>query len=84
MVKNPPANAGDMGLIPDLGRSHMPWRTKLMCHSYEALRLREAPAVRSNQRAVSTRHSERKPSRSSKTRCGQKKQTYKNLKNTFI
>ena len=22
-VKNPPANAGDMGSIPDLGRSHM-------------------------------------------------------------
>jgi len=25
MVKNLSANAGDMGLIPDLGRSHMPW-----------------------------------------------------------
>ena len=24
MVKNPPANADDMGSIPDLGRSHMP------------------------------------------------------------
>ena len=24
MVKNPPANAGDMGLIPGPGRSHMP------------------------------------------------------------
>ena len=24
MVKNPPANAGDMGLIPGLGGSHMP------------------------------------------------------------
>ena len=24
-VKNPPADAGDMGSIPDLGRSHMPW-----------------------------------------------------------
>ena len=23
MVKNPPANAGDMGSIPGLGRSHM-------------------------------------------------------------
>ena len=23
-VKNPPANAGDMGLIPGLVRSHMP------------------------------------------------------------
>ena len=24
-VKNLPANAGDMGLIPDPGRFHMPW-----------------------------------------------------------
>ena len=24
-VKNLPANAGDKGLIPDLGRSHMLW-----------------------------------------------------------
>ena len=25
MVKKPPANTGDMGSIPDLRRSHMPW-----------------------------------------------------------
>jgi len=25
MVKNPPANAGDRGLISDTGRSHMRW-----------------------------------------------------------
>ena len=25
VVKNPPANAGDMGLIPGLGRSHLLW-----------------------------------------------------------
>ena len=25
VVKNPPANAGDMGLIPGLGRFHMAW-----------------------------------------------------------
>ena len=25
VVKNPPANAGDMGSIPDSGRSQMPW-----------------------------------------------------------
>ena len=24
VVKSPPVSAGDMGLIPDLGRSHMP------------------------------------------------------------
>ena len=26
VVKNPPANAGDTGWIPDLRRSHVPWR----------------------------------------------------------
>ena len=25
VVQNPPASAGDMGLIPDPGRSHMLW-----------------------------------------------------------
>ena len=25
VVENPPANAGDTGSIPGLGRSHMPW-----------------------------------------------------------
>ena len=25
IVKNPPANAGDMGSSPGPGRSHMPW-----------------------------------------------------------
>ena len=25
VVKNPPANAGDMGSSPGLGRSHVPW-----------------------------------------------------------
>jgi len=25
VVKNPPANAGDMGLIPHPRKSHMPW-----------------------------------------------------------
>ena len=28
MVKNPPVNAGDMGSIPDPGRSHMPQSNK--------------------------------------------------------
>ena len=28
MVKNPPANAGDTGSIPGLGRSHMPQSNK--------------------------------------------------------
>ena len=25
VVRNPPANAGDMASTPGLGRSHMPW-----------------------------------------------------------
>ena len=25
VVKNPPANAGDTGSIPDLGRAHVQW-----------------------------------------------------------
>ena len=25
VIKNPPVNAGDMGSVPDPGRSHMPW-----------------------------------------------------------
>ena len=25
VIKNPPANAGDTGSSPGLGRSHMPW-----------------------------------------------------------
>ena len=34
MVKNIPANAGDTGSIPGLGRCHMPWRaTKPQCAS---------------------------------------------------
>ena len=28
VVKNPPANVGDTGSIPDLGRWHMPWSNK--------------------------------------------------------
>ena len=33
VVKNPPASARDAGLIPDLGRCHMPWATKPVHHS---------------------------------------------------
>ena len=31
VVKNPLANAGDMGSIPALGRSHMPWKQLSPC-----------------------------------------------------
>ena len=37
VVKNPPANAGDTGLIPRLGRFHMPQATKSMGHTRENL-----------------------------------------------
>ena len=34
VVKNLPANAGDRGLSPGPGRSHMPGTTKPVCHNY--------------------------------------------------
>ena len=52
--KNLSANAGDMGLIPSLGRPHMPWGTKPVCHDYASSSIwslysvkREATARRS-------------------------------------
>ena len=33
MVRTLPANAGDMGLIPDPRRSHMLWNDKVLCAS---------------------------------------------------
>ena len=36
LVKNPPANTGDTGMIPGLGRTHMPWSTKLVPKTPEA------------------------------------------------
>ena len=37
VVKPLPANAGDMGSIPDLGRSHMPQSNRSMRHTTEPL-----------------------------------------------
>ena len=34
MVKNSPANAGGMGLMPGLERFHTPWATKPMHRNY--------------------------------------------------
>ena len=34
VVKNSPANAGDMGLIPNLGQFHKLGAAKTTCHSY--------------------------------------------------
>ena len=36
VIKNPPANAGDLGSSPSPGRSHMLRETKLLCHNYWA------------------------------------------------
>ena len=36
-VKNPPANAGDTGSIPGLGRSHMPRGNKACSPQLESL-----------------------------------------------
>ena len=34
VVQNPPANAGDIGLIPSPGRSACHKATKPVCHNY--------------------------------------------------
>ena len=39
MVKNPSANAGDMGSTPDPGRSKYLGATKLVCYDYLACAL---------------------------------------------
>ena len=56
VVKNPPANAGDRGSIPGLGRSHMP-RSNQTC----------AP----QQRVALAHRNYRKPTRSSEDHCSQ-------------
>ena len=40
VVKNPPANKGDMDSIPDLGRSHMPWSREPIHHHHWACLLK--------------------------------------------
>ena len=47
VVKNPPANAGDTGLIPGPGRFHMPVSCQLLSLRSEARALQqEKPATR--------------------------------------
>ena len=46
MVKNPPANAGGMGSVPDPGRSHMQGPIKHTHHNYRACALRPVVAER--------------------------------------
>ena len=44
--KNPPANEGDTGSIPDLGRSHMPWNNQADGSQLLSLRSREGELER--------------------------------------
>ena len=43
MVKNPPANAGDMGSFPGPGRSHRSWRNWAWVPGYRACALEPGP-----------------------------------------
>jgi len=39
VVNNPPASAGDMGSVPSLGRSHVPWSNQAHAPTPEACTL---------------------------------------------
>jgi len=52
VVKDPPANAGDMGLIPGLGRSHVLGATKPVCHNYWACTLQLLKHLRARAHAL--------------------------------
>ena len=56
MVKNLPANAGDTGSSPGLGRSHMPWSNKV--HAPQLLKPAHLEPVLRNKRS----HRNEKPS----------------------
>ena len=70
VVKNPPCNAGDTGLIPGSGRSHEPWDTKpnapqlwSLCSKVCTLQplIPGHPRARARQRDARTRQPERSP-----------------------
>ena len=69
MVKNLPANAGDTGLIPGLGRSHMPQSN--LAHEPQLLSLRATtteacvPRARALQREATAMRSPRTAMKSS-------------------
>ena len=90
VARNPPANAGDTGMIPGLGRSHMLWGNS---HDYwagvlqllkpahlEPVLTREVTAVRSpctsNWRLVPTHCNERKPACSNEDAVQAKKKFF--------
>ena len=57
VVKNRPCNAGDTGLVPGLGRFHMPCGTKPMCCNYRASHLEPMLQERSRGNEESEHHS---------------------------
>ena len=59
MVKNLPANAGDTGLIPGVGRSHMLLGKKPVHHNHEARvpRARDPPQEKSGAHALQLQNS---------------------------
>ena len=54
VVKNPPANAGDMGSSPGPGRSHMPQSNKACAPQLLSLRSRAREPQRLSLRATTT------------------------------
>ena len=54
VVKNPPANAGDSGWIPGLGRSHMSWSYKARAPQLLSLRSRAGEPQLLSPRAATT------------------------------
>ena len=76
MVKNPPANAGDMNSIPGRGKSHLPQLLKHTCLE-PVLQKREhhnEKPVHHNeeQHPEKARVQQRRPSAATKTQCSQK------------
>ena len=54
VVKNPPANAGDMGSSPGPGRSHMPWNNLARAPQLLSLRSRAHEPQLLSPRATTT------------------------------
>ena len=84
MVKNPLANAGDMGIFPDLGRSHMPWSNEAHVPQLQSLRATtiEATATRSPHTATEGRSPPH--SKETKAQAAVKTHTAKKSINIYI
>ena len=66
VVRNLPANAGDMGLIPGLGRSHMLWgETEPECRNYRSLCAYAQTAARLHSSHMLVRNAQNSPSQAS-------------------